>query len=112
VECGPNLAKALRSHPAGTVLVDSLGTWLTAHHNFVVDTADLLDALSRRTGLTVVVSEEVGLHIHPASELGRMFVDAIGDLNQAVAAVATDVALVVAGRTVWLPADSAEAGPR
>lgn len=110
VECGAGLAAALRQHPTGTVLVDSLGTWLTAHHNFEADTDDLLGALAGRRGTTVIVSEEVGLSVHPATELGRLFVDALGSLNQSVAAVADDVALVVAGRTMWLPAD--EAGPR
>lgn len=110
VECGAALADALRSHPTGTVLVDSLGTWLTAHHDFAADTDDLLRAIAERNGTTVIVSEEVGLAVHPATELGRRFVDALGSLNRAVAAVADDVALVVAGRTLWLPAD--EAGPR
>ncbi len=110
VECGAALADALRSHPSGTVLVDSLGTWLTAHHDFAADTDDLLRAIAERNGTTVIVSEEVGLAVHPATELGRRFVDALGSLNRAVAAVADDVALVVAGRTLWLPAD--EAGPR
>jgi adenosyl cobinamide kinase/adenosyl cobinamide phosphate guanylyltransferase len=110
VECGAALADALRSHPSGTVLVDSLGTWLTAHHDFAADTDDLLRAIAERNGTTVIVSEEVGLAVHPATELGRRFVDALGSLNRAVAAVADEVALVVAGRTLWLPAD--EAGPR
>lgn len=112
VECGPALIDALRAQPTGTVLVDSLGTWLAAHRDFVVDTAGLLHALTERRGLTVIVSEEVGLHIHPVDAIGRMFVDAIGDLNQAVAGIAHDVALVVAGRTIWLPDDATEAGPR
>lgn len=112
VECGAGLVVALQSHPTGTVLVDSLGTWLAAHHDFDVDAGGLLDALAQRQGLTVIVSEEVGLHIHPIDAVGRRFVDAIGELNQAVAAIATDVGLVVAGRTLWLPADTAEAGPR
>lgn len=112
VECGAALVDALRAHRTGTVLVDSLGTWLAAHHDFVVNTDDLVHALAEREGLTVVVSEEVGLHIHPVDAVGRRFVDAIGELNQAVAAIADDVGLVVAGRTIWLPADAAEAGPR
>lgn len=110
VECGAGLAEALRAHPSGTVLVDSLGTWLSAHHDFAADTADLIAALRSRTGTTVLVSDEVGLSVHPPTSLGRRFVDALGSLNQAVAAVADGVALVVAGRTMWLPSD--EAGPR
>lgn len=110
VECGAGLAAALRARPGGTVLVDSLGTWLAAHHDFAANTADLVAAITARRGTTIVVSEEVGLAIHPTTELGRRFVDALGSLNQAVAAEADEVALVVAGRTLWLPAD--EAGPR
>jgi adenosyl cobinamide kinase/adenosyl cobinamide phosphate guanylyltransferase len=50
----------------------------------------------------VVVSEEVGLGVHPATESGRRFRDALGELNQAVAGVADDVVLVVAGRALRL----------
>jgi len=49
-----------------------------------------------------VVSEEVGLGVHPATEDGRRFRDALGELNQSVAAVADEVLLVVAGRTLRL----------
>jgi len=48
------------------------------------------------------VSEEVGLSVHPPTDAGRRFVDALGELNQAVAAVADDVLLVVAGRVLPL----------
>ena len=71
------------------------------------DIADLVDALVGREAPTVVVSDEVGLGVHPSTEIGRHFRDAIGLANQAVAAVAGDVWLVVAGRPLRLPkADS------
>ena len=112
VECGAGLAEALRDVPtAATVLIDSLGTWLAGHHDFVTDDSSLLAALSARTGSTIVVSEEVGLSLHAPTEVGRLFVDALGELNQAVAAIADRVGLVVAGRTLWLPADDTEPGP-
>ena len=60
---------------------------------------------SSAQGDTVVVSEEVGLGVHPSSELGRHFRDALGSLNQAVAAVADHVLLVVAGRALRLDVD-------
>jgi adenosylcobinamide kinase/adenosylcobinamide-phosphate guanylyltransferase len=44
----------------------------------------------------------VGLGVHPSSEAGRRFRDVVGTLNQAVAAIADDVVLVVAGRTLAL----------
>lgn len=99
---GADLAAALRSH-SGTVLVDSLGTWLTGHsHLDEADVTDLCAALQERAGDTVVVSEEVGLGVHPSSELGRNFRDALGAVNVAVAEVADRVLLVVAGRVLPL----------
>ena len=49
-----------------------------------------------------MVSEEVGLGVHPSTDVGRRFRDALGTLNQQVAAVADDVLLVVAGRPLTL----------
>ncbi len=50
----------------------------------------------------MVVSEEVGLSVHPSTEEGRRFRDALGTLNQAVAAQADEVILVVAGCSLRL----------
>jgi adenosylcobinamide kinase / adenosylcobinamide-phosphate guanylyltransferase len=86
----------------GTVLVDSLGTWLATSPDLAVDTPALVAALASRRGPTVVVSEEVGLAVHPSTAVGRAFVDALGSLNQAVAAAADRVVLVVAGRVLEL----------
>ena len=52
----------------------------------------------RPPGATIVVSEEVGLGVHPSSEVGRRFRDVLGAVNTAVAAIADEVLLVVAGR--------------
>ncbi len=68
------------------------------------DTAGLCGALTERLGDTVVVSDEVGLGVHPTSEAGRRFRDALGLVNQAVAACADKVLLVIAGRVVPLEA--------
>jgi adenosylcobinamide kinase / adenosylcobinamide-phosphate guanylyltransferase len=84
----------------GPVLVDSLGTWLAACPEATAD--GLCHALRHRPGDTVVVSEEVGLGVHPSSETGRRFRDELGTLNQAVADVADGVLLVVAGRVLPL----------
>jgi adenosylcobinamide kinase/adenosylcobinamide-phosphate guanylyltransferase len=101
VETGAELASALRS-VTGSVLVDSLGAWVAAHDDFTVDLDELCKALSWRDGDTVVVSEEVGLGVHPSSEPGQRFRDVLGDVNAAVADVADDVLLVVAGRVLPL----------
>jgi adenosyl cobinamide kinase/adenosyl cobinamide phosphate guanylyltransferase len=86
----------------GTVLLDALGTWMAAHHGFCVDSSALLNALRSRRGDTIVVSDEVGLGVHPSTEVGRSFRDALGDLNQAVASISDEVLLVVAGRVLPL----------
>ncbi|HET6951306.1 MAG TPA: bifunctional adenosylcobinamide kinase/adenosylcobinamide-phosphate guanylyltransferase [Acidimicrobiales bacterium] len=99
---------ALLTRLQGSVLVDSLGTWLAADPGLAVPTADLCAALCGRGGDTVVVSEEVGLGVHAPTEVGRRFADALGTLNRAVADVADRVLLVVAGRV--LPLNRVESG--
>ena len=101
VEAGEDLPDVLRGL-AGPVLVDSLGTWVAGHHDLDPDIAPLCAALRERAGDTVVVSEEVGLGVHPPSEAGRRFADVLGTLNRAVAGTADRVLLVVAGRVLPL----------
>ena len=62
--------------------------------------AALCDALRRRPGDSVVVSDEVGLAVHPTTEAGLAFRDNLGDANAAVAAIADQTLFVVAGRVV------------
>ncbi|MBW3645446.1 MAG: bifunctional adenosylcobinamide kinase/adenosylcobinamide-phosphate guanylyltransferase [Actinobacteria bacterium] len=100
-EAGADLPAVLRDI-SGTVLVDALGTWVAASPDLAVDAGGLCAALVERAGDAVVVSDEVGLGVHPATEVGRRFRDVLGELNQAVAAVADEVLLVVAGRALPL----------
>jgi adenosyl cobinamide kinase/adenosyl cobinamide phosphate guanylyltransferase len=111
VEAGADLIGVLAG-VEGTVLVDALGTWVAASPGFEVDTPGLCSALRDRKSSTVVVSEEVGLGVHPFTETGGRFRDAMGLLNRAVAEVADEVVLVVAGRVLRLdpPALPAEKG--
>jgi adenosyl cobinamide kinase/adenosyl cobinamide phosphate guanylyltransferase len=102
VEAGDDLVAALAAVPEGVVLVDSLGGWLARLPGFATDAGAVADTLRARPGPTVVVSEEVGLGVHPSTEAGRRFRDALGVLNAAVAAAAHDVLLVVAGRALRL----------
>lgn len=99
VEASDDLPDAV-SRIAGTVLIDSLGTWLAFAD--VADGAALASALRDRAGDSVVVSDEVGLGVHPSSDVGRRFRDQLGDINRAVADAADRVVLVVAGRTLEL----------
>ena len=102
-ECTSDLVPVVRAL-AGTVLIDSLGTWVAGYGSAPVDAAGLCLALRERAGDSVVVSEEVGLGVHPSSDVGRRFRDVLGEVNQAVAAVADQVWLVVAGRVLELHA--------
>ncbi|HUQ63601.1 MAG TPA: bifunctional adenosylcobinamide kinase/adenosylcobinamide-phosphate guanylyltransferase [Acidimicrobiales bacterium] len=101
VEASADLAGALRQ-VEGVALVDGLGPWLGALAGRAADTDALCAALTERSGDTVVVSDEVGMGVHPSTEAGRRFRDALGLVNQAVAARADRVLLVVAGRVLPL----------
>ena len=96
-----DLPAALDAAPDGPVLVDCLTLWLSnlllAEADPAAATAALEAALLRRAAPTVLVSNEVGSGVVPATALGRRFRDAQGRLNQQVAAMAGRVELVVAG---------------
>ena len=103
VESGPDLAATLRTLPPDApVLVESIGTWVARSPSLTVDVDDLVASIADRTGPTVVVSEEVGLGVHPETEVGRVFRDTVGECNRRLASVAGDVLLVVAGRVLRL----------
>jgi adenosyl cobinamide kinase/adenosyl cobinamide phosphate guanylyltransferase len=85
----------------GPILLDCLTLWLS---NLMLAEADLTQAgdaleaaLRARTSPIMLVSNEVGSGIVPATPLGRRFRDAQGVLNQRMAALADHVELVVAG---------------
>jgi adenosyl cobinamide kinase/adenosyl cobinamide phosphate guanylyltransferase len=85
-----------------TLLVDSLGAWVAQFEDFQTDKEGLCAALKGRTGHTVVVSDEVGLSVHPSTMIGGRFRDALGEVNQAVSRVADRAYLIVAGRPIEL----------
>ena len=117
----PSLVSVLReASPDACVLVDALGTWIAAQllareanaENDAVATlaaidaqaAELAQALAETRADAIVVGEETGWGIVPATPLGRIFRDALGRLTQAVARRADRVELVVAGYAVDLRA--------
>ena len=97
-----DLVGAVRAAEPGTLVVDSLTTWVAGATGFAVDAAGLCLAMGSHQGDVIVVSDEVGLGVHPSSEEGRRFRDALGMVNQAVSAVADEALLVVAGRVLRL----------
>lgn len=62
----------------------------------------LLQALAQRQGPLVLVGNEIGLGVIPLGRPVRRFVDALGQLNQAVAAHCARGTLMVAGWPVCL----------
>lgn len=103
-------------HASGPVLVDCLGTWLTASmddlglwdgsardaHDAVGLRLDTLCAALQSVPEAVVVTNEVGLGVVPAHRSGRLFRDLLGTVNQRIAAVCDEVHLVIAGRVLKL----------
>jgi adenosylcobinamide kinase/adenosylcobinamide-phosphate guanylyltransferase len=91
------------------VLVDSITTWLAGtmdethawsggpSRRLDERVTELLDAWNVTDRRTVLVSDEVGWGVVPESRSGRRFRDELGTLNQALAALADEVVLVVAG---------------
>ncbi len=106
IEVGPSDSLPLAvAQAAGPLLLDSLTTWVAAAPDFRADVDELCAALRTRDGDSVVVSDEVGLGVHPSTDTGRRFRDALGVANQAVSTTAEDAVLVVAGRTLRLERD-------
>lgn len=107
VESGQDLIESLRDL-SGTVLVDSLGTWVASLPGFAVDARSLGEVLTAHHGDLVIVSEEVGLGVHPSTDVGGRFRDALGTLNRSVAQIADEILFVVAGCTLRLDKPFAE----
>jgi adenosylcobinamide kinase/adenosylcobinamide-phosphate guanylyltransferase len=119
VEAPSQLAGALSARveqvqPSALLLVDCLTLWLS--NALLLDFAEavptapaprweeertaFLQWLMNYRGVVLLVSNEVGSGIVPASALARRFQDEQGRLNQEVAALCDSVTLVVAGIAV------------
>lgn len=94
-----------------TLLVDGFGLLLGHFFEVEHDTrlSSLLDIihpllifLTERTGLTVVVTDEVGSGGVPLNPSGRIFADLLGEVNQKLALGARFVYLIVAGYPLTL----------
>ena len=117
-------ALALHSQPHTLVVVDCLTLWLTnllmpvqaTPDDFQADfapnqpavqvlnarTAMLLIAIEKTSGPVVFVGNEIGLGVIPMGRETRAFVDALGRLNQDVAAVCQRVTFMAAGLPLYL----------
>lgn len=91
------------------VIVDCITLWVAAafddaHGPARVerDAVALAEVADARRAPTVLVSNEVGLGLHPSSELGRNYRDTLGRVNTALAARSRRALFLVAGRAVRL----------
>jgi adenosyl cobinamide kinase/adenosyl cobinamide phosphate guanylyltransferase len=98
------LASAIeRADADAAVIVDCISLWVANVLDEDVDArneAAIAAALQRER--TIVVSNEVGLGVVPASELGRRYRDALGRVNARWATAADEAMLVVAGKMLRL----------
>ena len=98
----------LSAERAACVVLDCLTLWTAnalAEHGSEETQAQALAAAqvaSSRPGLTIVVSNEVGLGIVPANALARSYRDLLGSVNAIWARAADHVLLFSAGRAVRL----------
>ena len=101
LEASQNLGSCIVNHAdSPCILVDCLTLWLSRSleaGTWATEKASFLDALRQAPTTIVMVSNEVGCGIVPMGQLTREFVDETGWLHQDVAAIATDVTMVVAG---------------
>ncbi|WP_185992426.1 bifunctional adenosylcobinamide kinase/adenosylcobinamide-phosphate guanylyltransferase [Janibacter cremeus] len=114
-------AAAALTAATGPVLLDCLGTWLTAQldelgawespesrwGHQVDERMAALDSAWRASPHVVAVTNEVGWGVVPEHRSGRIFADRLGLLGQRLAASADRVLLVVAGQVLTVK-DTAE----
>lgn len=109
------LAEVIGRHSAPDCLlvIDCLTLWLANQYDQIEGFAegraasDFLQAIEAAPGPLVLVSNEVGLGVVPLGREVRAYVDALGWLNQQVAARCDRVCLMAAGLPLWLkPADT------
>jgi adenosyl cobinamide kinase/adenosyl cobinamide phosphate guanylyltransferase len=104
-----DLAGALDAAGSSFVIVDCLTVWVNnlifrGDSDATIESLSTAtaDATARRRSDTVVISNEVGLGVHPETELGLRYRDLLGRVNQQWAERATTTLLLVAGRALRL----------
>ena len=113
-----HLAQALTQHSNAhtMVVVDCLTLWLTnalmpsesidqnpaPAPDWQAQAATVLEAIRQTPGPVVLVGNEIGLGVIPLGREVRAFVDALGLLNQQVAAACERVTLMAAGLPLTL----------
>lgn len=97
-------ARLLEVDSADAVIIDCVTVWVAnlllrgEGEESIVKAADGFAASVARSPVNItLVSNEVGEGVHPSTEDGRRFRDALGAVNQRLAAACNRVVLMVAG---------------
>ncbi len=119
IEAPIQLAQAVEQVDAGaTIIIDCLSIWVSnrmleggagegnvdaARAGEITAAAqELVACLHAREGVSIVVTNEVGSGVVPATPLGRAYRDVLGSVNQIVVGAADRAYLVVAGKLLEL----------
>ena len=108
-------------HRYDTMLLDCLTLWVSnlllrghdsaaPHGDILSETRGLLELYREGGASWIVVSNEVGLGVVPPTELGRVYTDELGRVNQLVAAEADDVYFMAAGLPLRMKARDGRGG--
>lgn len=90
------------------VVIDCVTLWLT---NFFVDTKNDVELslslikeeilqLKQRSGVFIIISNEIGMGMHADTEVGRKFTDLQGWTNQFISKQSDEAVLMISGRAV------------
>ena len=101
----------------GVILLDCLTLWVSnlllrepdpqsARYDILPEVSRLLELYRGSDTSWIIVSNEVGLGVVPPTQLGRIYADELGRVNQLVAAEADEVYLMAAGLPVPIKASS------
>lgn len=91
-----------------TVVLDCLTLWLAnalerdEPERVLEAAASAAGRAAGRAGLTIAISNEVGLGVVPATELGRVYRDLLGSVNRVWVEASSDALFVIAGRSLRL----------
>ena len=109
IEEPTDLRRAIDHSGNSFVIVDCITMWVAnlifgdrSDDEIREKACDLAARLAERAAPAVVISNEVGMSIHPETELGRRYRDLLGWVNSDFAAVAERSLLMVAGRATVL----------
>lgn len=106
VEAPLGLLETIRGiHDDACVILDCLTLWVSnaleagaSEDEIDGEAREIASVLARRSGPSVIVSNEVGLGIVPANELARTYRDVLGRVNASFAEQASRSYFVLAGR--------------